>query len=154
MSRSVESPKRAPRRPLPPALRERLWKPGQSGNPSGVGGEYQRCLHLCRKNSHAAAEEIVKLSISSEDDRVRYTAAAWVYERAWGKPKEYDPTKEQPERPRFDPELLTPAQRNQVEAALRLMVTAMRVSDAPAAVIEGDVPIAEEGARSDDDETR
>jgi hypothetical protein len=111
---------------LPPALRERCWPPGQSGNPGGTGGEYQRCLKLCRQASHDAAEEIIRLSKESEDERVRFTAAAWVYERAWGKPREYDPSTEKAERPKFDPSLLSPQQRNQVEAALRLMAKAMR----------------------------
>jgi hypothetical protein len=79
---------------LPEAFRANIWKPGQSGNLSGTGGEYQRCLKLCRASSYEAAVEIVRLSKESDDDRVRYMAATWVYERAWGKPKEYDPLKE------------------------------------------------------------
>ena len=70
---------------LPPALAANVWKPGQSGNPSGRGGEYQRCLALCRENSFDAAQEIIRLSRESDDERVRYMAATWVYERAWGK---------------------------------------------------------------------
>jgi hypothetical protein len=38
---------------------------------------------LCRKASYAAAEEIIRLSNESEDDRV-------LYQYAWGKPKDFD----------------------------------------------------------------
>ena len=114
---------------LPPALRKRCWQPGQSGNPSGTGGEYQRCLTLCREASHDAAEEIIRLSKESEDERVRYMAATWVYERAWGKTREYDPSKEKAERPKFDPSRLTPAQLRQLEAALRLYVSACQMPE-------------------------
>jgi hypothetical protein len=48
-------------------------------------------------------------------------ASAWVYEHAWGKPKEYDPSEEKPDGPVFDPRAYTPEQLDIIEAALRLM---------------------------------
>ena len=107
---------------LPPALRAHMFRKGEVHNPAGKGGEYGRCLMLCRNASYAAAEEIIRLSQESEDDRVRYMAATWIYERAWGKPKEYDPAKDKEEiRPRFDPSLYTPEQLEQIEKALRIV---------------------------------
>jgi len=63
---------------LPPVLRAHMFRKGVVHNPAGKGGEYQRCLMLCRKSSHQAAEEIIRLSKESEDERVRYMAAVWV----------------------------------------------------------------------------
>jgi hypothetical protein len=38
----------------------------------------------------------------TDDERVRFTCAAWIYERAWGKPKAYDPSIEKAPRVVFD----------------------------------------------------
>ena len=80
---------------LPPALRKHMFKKGEVRNPAGRGGEYQRCLMLCREASFEAAQEIIRLSKESEDDRVRYMAGTWVYQYAWGKPKDYDQKSEE-----------------------------------------------------------
>ena len=107
---------------LPASMRAQMWKPGQSGNPGGFGGEYQRCLRLCRDASYEAAEEIIRLRRESDDDRIRYMAATWIYERAWGKPKDYDPADElKPQRARFDPSKYTLKELEQIQAALLLM---------------------------------
>lgn len=77
---------------LPPAMRAHMWVKGQpSPNPSGKSGEFQRCRSLCRDASYDAAQELIRLGLESEDERVRFMANSWVYERAWGKPKDYDP---------------------------------------------------------------
>jgi hypothetical protein len=107
---------------LPLALRSHMFRKGEVHNPAGRGGEYQRCLKLCRESSYDAAKEIIRLSRESDDDRVRYTAANWVYEHAWGKPKDYDPTKEKPQSS-FNPADYTPEELNQIEAALRLIMS-------------------------------
>jgi hypothetical protein len=93
-----------------PAFAERMWKPGQSGNPKGAIGEWQRCRALCREHSEAAAKEIIRLFSESQDDRVRYMAAQWTYEQAWGKPREFNPNAE-PAPSTFDPSRLTLEQR-------------------------------------------
>jgi hypothetical protein len=105
--------------PLPPALVKHQWKPGQSGNPGGLGGEYRRCLKLCREASFAAAQEIIHLAKHSDDDRIRLMAATWIYERAWGKPREYDPSQEQVDGPPINLAALTPAERDRFMALLR-----------------------------------
>jgi len=93
---------------LPPALARNLWKPGVSANPDGRGGEFQKCKSLCRQKSEAAAKRIFELAYLNEigedgelapvpinaDKRIVYMASQWVYENAWGKPKEYDPLTE------------------------------------------------------------
>src|SRR5215472_16489282 len=80
-----------------PAFTQRIWKPGQSGNPCGAIGEWQRCRALCRENSADAAAEIIRLYKESDDDRVRFMSAQWVYARAWGeKEPAFDPNAEPP----------------------------------------------------------
>jgi hypothetical protein len=53
---------------------------------------------------------------------VRSVCANWVIERAWGKPKEYDPKAEEaPKKPRFDPSLYTMEELRQLYVAMTLM---------------------------------
>ena len=51
---------------------------------------------------------MVRLATEAEDERVRSVCCGMVMDRAWGKPKEYDPDKEAPKQaPPFDPSLYT-----------------------------------------------
>jgi hypothetical protein len=72
-----------------------LRAPWRSGGPNPGGNsaanQYRRCQELCRDHSPESARAIIKMERETDDDRVRFTCAAWVYERAWGKPKEFDP---------------------------------------------------------------
>src|ERR1700674_4804218 len=63
---------------------------GQSGHPGGKGGTFYEAQQICRQATPEAARVMVEL-LNSVDDRVRLMAADKVYERAFGKPKEYDP---------------------------------------------------------------
>jgi len=74
--------------------------------------------------------------MESDDERVALMAADKVYERAWGKPKDYNPQDEpDPNKAKFDPRLLSPQQLEVVQYALRLMTQATRgPSDVEAAV--------------------
>lgn len=107
---------------LPPALAANLWKPGQSDNPEGFPAKYRAVIALCREASMEAAQELIRLSTQSEDDRIRLMASTWIFERAWGKPKDYDSTKEKPQTG-FNPADYTPEELNQIEAALRLIMS-------------------------------
>ena len=106
---------------LPPVLRAHMFKKGEIHNPTGKGGEYQRCLALCRASSFEAAEEIVRLSKESTDERVRYMAATWVYERSWGRAQDYDPNAERPPST-FNPRDHSPEELDLIETALKLML--------------------------------
>jgi hypothetical protein len=75
----------------------------------------------------------------SDDDRVRWTASAWVYEHAWGKPKEYDPASEKPAGPQFDPRAYSPEQLDVIEAALKLLLNPPK-SQAEPEIIPPDQP--------------
>ena len=59
------------------------------------------------------------------DRRVVTVAANALIERAFGKPKDYDPAKDRDAKPKakFDPNLYTPEELDLIEAAFRLMVT-------------------------------
>ena len=48
-------------------------------------------------------------------------AAGWLYERAWGKPKEFDESKEK-SKTGFDPSLYSLDQLSKIEAALRIII--------------------------------
>jgi hypothetical protein len=79
--------------------------------------------------------ELIPIPINA-DRRTVLVASQWLYETAWGKPKEYDATKEaDPNKPKFDPSRLSPEQLNLVEYALKLMVQATR-APGEATVIE------------------
>jgi hypothetical protein len=105
---------------LPEAMRAKMWPKGYAPNPTGRGGEYLRCLMLCRKSSYDAALEIIRLSQESDDERVRFMSATWVYERAWGKAKEFDPNAERPAAT-FNPRDYSPEELAQIEIVLLLI---------------------------------
>src|SRR6478672_7586221 len=71
---------------------------GKSGNPGGRTKQFAQCKRLCREASPEAARRLIEL-MRSEDERVALMAADKVFERAWGKPKEYDPNAEGPKKP-------------------------------------------------------
>src|ERR1700726_2082384 len=81
---------------------------GKSGNPGGRTKLFAQCQRLCREASPDAARRLIEL-IQSEDKRVALMAADKVFERAWGKARDYDPAQEQAQKkpPPFDPSLYT-----------------------------------------------
>jgi hypothetical protein len=77
---------------------------------------------LYRQASPEAAKEIIRLATECQDERVRSVCANWVIERAWGKPKEYDPyAAQKDQKPKFDPSLYTHEELPQLYAALEMM---------------------------------
>jgi hypothetical protein len=111
-------------RVLPPEFVANKWQKGFAPNPSGKGGQYHETMKLCRNASAESIVELIRLRDHSDDDRVRYMAATWLYERAWGKIKEYDPKSEEQPLP-FDPSKLTPGQFNKLRAAMQMLIQAM-----------------------------
>ena len=58
---------------------------------------------IYRECSPAAAKEMCRLALEAEDERVRSVCLGMVMDRAWGRPREYDPNAEAPKRaPPFD----------------------------------------------------
>jgi hypothetical protein len=75
----------APKRVLPPALVANLWRPGQSGNPSGHNGEYGQAMKLARQAAPRAVRRLIEL-MDSQDERVAAVACNAILDRAFGKP--------------------------------------------------------------------
>lgn len=60
--------------------------------------------------------------MGSEDERVALMATDKVLERAWGRPKEYDPNAEQAQqKPPFDPSPYTSEELEMLQAAMLIM---------------------------------
>lgn len=125
---------RAKRRKLPAAMITHQFKPGQVANPHGAGAIpkskrelYREARKLALDKAPRAMERLGEL-MESTDERVSVIASNSILDRAGlraiDKPEDLDG-----DRPRFDLELLTPAERNQLEAALRLYLKAMRAPE-------------------------
>lgn len=108
-----------------PAGAAPTWQKGQSGNPTGKSGLYQQCVKACRADSPNNIETLKHLRDNSDDDRVRYMAATYLHERAWGKAPQFDPKADGDTVPVFDPSKMSPAQLAQIKAAMTLLVQAM-----------------------------
>jgi hypothetical protein len=94
---------------------------GKSGNPGGRTKQFAQCQRLCREASPDAARRLIEL-IQSEDERVALMAADKVFERAWGRPKEYDPNAEAPKKaPPFNPDLYTTEELRQMQTVMLMM---------------------------------
>lgn len=99
------------------------WAKGQSGNPSGKGGNFLKAQSIYRESSPEAAQTMVDL-LKDPDPRVRGFAADKVMERAWGKPRDYDPKSEDPETQPIDPSQFTAKQRALVRQVLQMLLAA------------------------------
>jgi len=71
---------------LHPAMRARLWKPGQSGNPAGHSGEYGAAIKLAQRAAPKAMRRLIEL-MESDDERVAAVACNSILDRAFGKPR-------------------------------------------------------------------
>ena len=83
----------APKRGLPPALAANRWRPGVSGNPSGHSGEYGVAIKLAQRASPTAMRRLIEL-MDSEDERVAAVACNAILDRAFGRPKVAEETKD------------------------------------------------------------
>jgi hypothetical protein len=86
VSNQLGSPAPAPKRSLPPALAANIWRPGQSGNPSGNSGTYGEVVKLARLLSVRAIERLGEL-VESTDERVAAVACQAILDRAFGRPR-------------------------------------------------------------------
>src|SRR6266403_6184415 len=77
---------------------------------------------IYRECSPAAAKEMCRLALEAEDERVRSVCAGMVMDRAWGRPKEFDPDAETPKKaPPFDPSLYSTEELRQMQAVMKMM---------------------------------
>ena len=79
---------------LHPAMRSRMWGPGQSGNPSGNSGEYGVAIKLAQRAAPKAMRRLIEL-MDSEDERVATVACNAILDRAFGKAKAADEQKDE-----------------------------------------------------------
>jgi hypothetical protein len=119
---TVGLPMPAPKRngPLPPAFTANIWKPGQSGNPTGNTKLYGETVKLAREAAPAALRRLIEL-MSSDDERVASVASNAILDRAWGRPRDFDPASERPPST-FNPRDYSPEELDLIEKALRLML--------------------------------
>src|SRR6478672_13779709 len=97
------------------------FQKGKSGNPGGRTKQFAQCQRLCREDSPEAARRLIEL-MQSEDERVALMAADKVFERAWGRPKEYDPNAEAPKKaPPFDPKLYTTEELRRMQEVMNMI---------------------------------
>jgi hypothetical protein len=122
----------AERRPVPAALAQHVFPAGQSGNPGGRTAEFAECQRICRVATPDAARRLIEL-MSSFDERVALMAADKLIERAWGKPREYDPKAEEPPAPDIDLSQLSNAELSALEQVVLLLAAAKtkRTGDTP-----------------------
>ena len=126
------------RRTLPAALRAYSWKKGKSGNPGGIGGNYHATMMLCRDYSPDAAQRLIEVAeldaanrnedgslrplSNHADRRLVSVAASQIIERAWGRPRDFDPASEKPAEPEFNPRDYSADQLNVIEQLLNILV--------------------------------
>ena len=67
------------------------WRPGQSGNPTGIGtaGGYLETMQLARAAGPKAIAKLIE-RLDSQDERISVVAATAILERAYGRPREMD----------------------------------------------------------------
>jgi hypothetical protein len=81
--------------------------------------EVQKIYRVC---SPAAAKEMCRLALEAEDERVRSVCAGMVMDRAWGRPREFDPNAEAPKKaPPFDPSLYSVEELKQMQAVMLMI---------------------------------
>ena len=77
---------------------------------------------IYRECSPAAAREMCRLALEAEDERVRSVCAGMVMDRAWGRPREFDPNAEAPKKaPPFDPSLYSVEELKQMQAVMLMI---------------------------------
>ena len=115
-----------------------MWQKGQAPNPTGKGGKFQEARSICREASPEAARKLVEL-IDDPDPKIAGWASEKVLERAWGKPKEYDPEDEGHQAMPLDPSALSPDQRQRFMQLLRLLLSAAESAPVePEVVLQSD----------------
>ena len=91
-------------------MRDRMWQPGVSGNPTGRGGLYLECRRLAAEASPEAMRRLIEL-MEAEDERVASVCGVAVLDRAGIRPTDYDPSQDQQQQPSWDPGKLTREER-------------------------------------------
>jgi hypothetical protein len=95
---------------------------GQSGNPDGQSRFYHQCRKLAREASPEMMRELIDLTKTAEDERVRSVCLIAVLDRAGVRPIDYDPkADEHQQRPPFDPSLFSTEELRQMQAVMTMI---------------------------------
>ena len=122
-------------------------KKWNSGNPGGIGGNYHATMMLCRDYSPDAAQRLIEVAeldaanrnedgslrplSNHADRRLVSVAASQIIERAWGRPRDFDPASEKPAEPEFNPRDYSADQLNVIEQLLNILVIHQDNTPAP-----------------------
>jgi hypothetical protein len=72
----------------------RPFQPGQSGNPGGLPRFYYEARKLARQAAPDVMQELIRLALSAQDERVRSVCAVAVLDRAGIRPVDFDPNEQ------------------------------------------------------------
>jgi hypothetical protein len=98
------------------------WRPGVSPNPGGHPASYREARRALQDwASKQGVQRLIELA-ASPDDRVASVVVLGIFDRAYGKAKEFDPSEEKPS-VRVDVSKLTLEQRKQFLAMIRKTAT-------------------------------
>ena len=148
MTQTLSTAKAERRRHVPASLAPYAFRPGKSGNPGGKSTKYYQSQKICRDASPEAARVLVEL-LKSDDDRVRLMAAREITDRAWGRPRDFDPAAEKPEGKRFDPRAYTKEELARIEEACLVVVDPARVRRARGQDVQEVIPPGDDGVSDD-----
>jgi len=96
----------------------RPFQPGQSGNPTGRSGPYLETQRLARDAAPDVTRRLIEIALTDPDTRVAVVAGNSVLDRAFGKPRDYDPKEDRPPAT-FDTSVLTGAEQKSLLTLLR-----------------------------------
>jgi hypothetical protein len=74
----------------------RPFQKGQSGNPAGRSGPYLETQRLARDAAPDVTRRLIEIALTDPDTRVAVVAGNSVLDRAFGKPRDYDPKEDKP----------------------------------------------------------
>src|SRR6266446_3264701 len=106
-----------------PRMKQRLTAAGHTRVKLKPHQKYwAEVVDIYRAGSPDAAKELVRLATEAEDERVRSVCAGMVMDRAWGRPKEYDPNAEEAKKPPpFDPSLYTTEELRRMQEVMMMI---------------------------------
>lgn len=81
-----------------------VFKPGQSGNPSGRARKSNKAAGMAREYTEASIKTLVQ-NLTSDKGEIQIKAAVELLNRGWGKPQEYIELSNDPENPVTDIDL-------------------------------------------------
>jgi hypothetical protein len=98
------------------------WPKGQSGNPGGQSRFYHEARKIARQASPQAMRDLVELSRTAEDERVKSVCLVAILDRGGVRPCDFDPAEDKAQSPAFNPRDYNKDELSVIEAALKLII--------------------------------